>query len=174
MYIYVKCKFPHLVFSWFVCSLAGLLSPVCLLVCFLVGLLLGWLAGWLAGWPNLQSRGDKTVDRGQLFGPRRPLFGLYQNLFAPLARSEALRLTEFFVSTYSCEEAFSRMNVITSRSQNRVTDEHSKYCLQLYLSHYKSTFSKLSQDMQSHESTSRWELMGEKHFIVGNCFSFKR
>lgn len=73
----------------------------------------------------------------------------------PGVRSIALRLTAFFGSTYLCEEAFSQMKIIKSRYRSRLTDEHLQYCLHLCLSNYEPSFSKLSQDMQCHASTSK-------------------
>lgn len=75
----------------------------------------------------------------------------------PALRSIALRLTAFFGSTYLCEAAFSQMKVIKSKYRSRLTDEHLKYCLHMCLSNYEPSFSKLSQNMESHASTSQYQ-----------------
>jgi hypothetical protein len=99
--------------------------------------------------------GGQTVCRGQLFGRSRPLFDLYQNLFAASVRSTALRLTAVSGSTYLCEGTFCRMKIIKSRYGSHLTYEHSKCYLDLYLSNYEPSFSKLSENMQHHASPSQ-------------------
>jgi hypothetical protein len=64
-------------------------------------------------------------------------------------------LTSIFGSTDLCEEVFSRMKIIKSRYRNRQADEHLQYCLHLCLSKCKPSFSKLSQHVQYHASTSQ-------------------
>ena len=66
-----------------------------------------------------------------------------------------LRLTEFFGSTYICEEAFFQVKIIKSRYQSRLTDEHLKYCLRLCLSSHDPYSVKLSQELQCHASASQ-------------------
>jgi hypothetical protein len=81
-------------------------------------------------WPNSRSR---------------PLFGLYQNLFAASERSISSFFGSIFESTYLCEEAFSQMKIIKSRYRSRLTDEHLKYCLHMCLSNYEPSFSKAAR-----------------------------
>ena len=64
-------------------------------------------------------------------------FGLYQNLFAASVRSIAFRLTAVVWINVPCEEAFPQLKINKSRHQNRLTDEHLKYCLHLSLNNYE-------------------------------------
>lgn len=75
--------------------------------------------------------------------------GLYPGL-----ESVALHLTAFFGSTYLCESAFSQMKRIKSRYRSRMTDKHLKYCLHMCLTNLELSFSRLTQDMQPHATTS--------------------
>jgi hypothetical protein len=79
--------------------------------------------------PNID--GDLPVNRSHLFDRSRPLFGIYQNLFAASVQSIALRLTVFFGSPYLYEEAFSQMKTIKSIYGSLLSHEPLKYCLHL-------------------------------------------
>ena len=81
------------------------------------------------GWPNSRSR---------------PLFDLYQKLFAASVRSIALRLTAFFLGRpISMKKPSPQINIVKSRHQSRLTEEHLKYCLHLCLTNYESSYSEL-------------------------------
>jgi len=60
------------------------------------------------------TRLDEVIKQRWPDSRSRPLFGLYLNIFATSLRSTAVRLTEFFGSTYFYQEALSQMKVIKS------------------------------------------------------------
>jgi len=83
-------------------------------------------------WPNSRSR---------------PLFGPSRNLFS------ALRLTTFIESTQLYEEVFSQMKINISKRRSRLTNERSKYCLDLCIGNCEPSFSKSAQGMRCYAST---------------------
>jgi hypothetical protein len=68
----------------------------------------------------------QTVDRGLLFGPSSPLFGVSQKLFTASGQSIVLCLTVLFGSTYLGEEDFSQIKIIKSRYRNCLTNKRLK------------------------------------------------
>ncbi|GBN29943.1 hypothetical protein AVEN_158068-1 [Araneus ventricosus] len=54
-----------------------------------------------------------------------------------------------FGSTYSCEQAFSCMNIIKSKVRSQLTNKNLELCLKLKTSSYKPDLIKLSKGMQS-------------------------
>jgi hypothetical protein len=106
---------------------------------------------------NRLSMQRSNTDMRTVFitGDQTVVCGRYQNLFVTSVRSKALRLTAFFGPTYFCEETFSQIMIIKTRHRSRLTGEHVQYCLQMCLSNYEPSLSKLSQDMQCHASTSQ-------------------
>jgi hypothetical protein len=62
----------------------------------------------------------------------------------------AFAVLSLFVSTYSCEQSFSSMNLIKSKLRSRLIDENLESCLKLKTTTYKLDLLKLSKEMQGH------------------------
>ncbi|XP_076388965.1 general transcription factor II-I repeat domain-containing protein 2A-like [Megachile rotundata] len=61
-------------------------------------------------------------------------------------------LCTMFGSTYVCEAAFSKMNIIKNKYRNRITDNHLRDCMLVANTTYEPNFTKLSQDGKAHFS----------------------
>ncbi|GBN45811.1 hypothetical protein AVEN_218828-1 [Araneus ventricosus] len=79
------------------------------------------------------------------------IFGAWNNL--PECYSEVKKLAygvlTIFGSTYSCEQAFSCMNIIKSKVRSQPTNENLESCLKLKTTSYKPDLIKLSKGMPS-------------------------
>ncbi|GBO22980.1 hypothetical protein AVEN_257566-1 [Araneus ventricosus] len=79
------------------------------------------------------------------------VFGAWNSL--PECYSEVKKLAygvlTIFGSTYSCEQAFSYMNIIKSKVRSQLTNENLKSYLKLKTASYKPDLIKLSKGMQS-------------------------
>ncbi|GBL81369.1 hypothetical protein AVEN_143671-1 [Araneus ventricosus] len=79
------------------------------------------------------------------------IFGAWNNL--PECYTEVKKLAygvlTIFASTYSCEEAFSCMNIIKSKVRSQLTNKNLESCLKLKTTSYKPDLIKLSKGMQS-------------------------
>lgn len=79
------------------------------------------------------------------------IFGAWNSL--PECYSEVKKLAygvlTIFGSTYSCEQAFSCMNIIKSKARSQLTNENLESCLKLKTTSYKPDLIKLSKGMQS-------------------------
>lgn len=64
----------------------------------------------------------------------------------------AFGVLTIFGSTYSCEQAFSCMNIIKSKVRSQLTNENLESCLKLKTTSYEPNLSKLSKTMQSQRS----------------------
>ena len=54
----------------------------------------------------------------------------------PGLRKVALHILTMFGSTYSCEAAFSTMNIIKNEYRNKLTDEHLQMCMRMALTSF--------------------------------------
>lgn len=79
------------------------------------------------------------------------IFGAWNSL--PECYSEVKKLAygvlTIFGSTYSCEQAFSCMNLIKSKVRSQLTNKNLESCLKLKTTSYKPDLIKLSKGMQS-------------------------
>ncbi|GBM57501.1 hypothetical protein AVEN_137934-1 [Araneus ventricosus] len=79
------------------------------------------------------------------------IFGAWNSL--PECYSEVKKLAygvlAIFGSTYSCEQAFSCMNIIKSKVRSQLTNKNLESCLKLKTTSYKPDLIKLSKGMQS-------------------------
>ncbi|GBM70699.1 hypothetical protein AVEN_122474-1 [Araneus ventricosus] len=79
------------------------------------------------------------------------IFGAWNSF--PECYSEVKKLAygvlTIFGSTYSCEQAFSCMNIIKSKVRSQLTNENLELCLKLKTTSYKPDLIKLSKGMQS-------------------------
>ena len=64
----------------------------------------------------------------------------------------AFGVLTIFGSTYSCEQAFSCMNIIKSKLRSQLTNENLESCLKLQTTSYEPNLSKLSKTMQNQRS----------------------
>lgn len=64
----------------------------------------------------------------------------------------AFGVLTIFGSTYSCEQAFSCMNIIKSKVRSQLTNENLESCLKLKTTSYEPNLSKLSKTMQRQRS----------------------
>ncbi|XP_015188888.1 PREDICTED: general transcription factor II-I repeat domain-containing protein 2A-like isoform X2 [Polistes dominula] len=64
----------------------------------------------------------------------------------------AFGVLTIFGLTYSCEQAFSCMNIIKSKVRSQLTNENLESCLKLKTTSYEPNLSKLSNTMQSQRS----------------------
>ncbi|GBN39273.1 hypothetical protein AVEN_120466-1 [Araneus ventricosus] len=82
------------------------------------------------------------------------IFGAWNSL--PECYSEVKKLAygmlTIFGSTYSCEQAFSCMNIIKSTVRSQLTNKNQETCLKLKTTIYKPYLIKLSKGMQSQSS----------------------
>ena len=60
----------------------------------------------------------------------------------------AFGVLTIFKSTYSCEQAFSCMNIIKSKVRSQLTNKNLEACLKLKTTSYEPDLTKLSKDMQ--------------------------
>ena len=89
----------------------------------------------------LYTTGGQRVDHGRSL----VCIKIY---FSPQSINSSSFDRIFGGSNYFCEERFSQVKKIKSRYRIHLTDEHSKHCLQFYLSNYGPSLRKSSQDMQ--------------------------
>ncbi|GBM18544.1 hypothetical protein AVEN_47937-1 [Araneus ventricosus] len=79
------------------------------------------------------------------------IFGAWNSL--PECYSEVKKLAyevlKIFGSTYSCEQAFSCMNIIKSKVRSQLTNKNLESCLKLKTTTYKPDLIKLSKGMQN-------------------------
>ncbi|GBL73150.1 hypothetical protein AVEN_159230-1 [Araneus ventricosus] len=79
------------------------------------------------------------------------IFGAWNGL--PECCSEVKKLAygvlTIFGSTYSCEQAFSCMNIIKNKVRSQLTNKNLESCLKLKTTSYKPDLIKLSKGMQS-------------------------
>ncbi|GBM45312.1 hypothetical protein AVEN_54379-1 [Araneus ventricosus] len=79
------------------------------------------------------------------------IFGAWNSL--PECYSEVKKLAygvlTIFGSTYSCEQAFSSMNIVKSKVRSQLTNKNLESCLKLKTTSYKPDLIKLSNGMQS-------------------------
>ncbi|GAB1865870.1 hypothetical protein CAJAP_06949 [Camponotus japonicus] len=61
-------------------------------------------------------------------------------------------LCTMFGSTYVCEAAFSKMNIIKNKYRNRMTDDHLRDCMLVANTTYEPSFKKLAQDRKANFS----------------------
>jgi hypothetical protein len=73
-----------------------------------------------------------------------PFFCLYQNLFATSVISISSSLDRIFGSAYLQEEASSQTNIIKSRYCSRLTNEHTKYSLEMCQGNDEPYFNKFA------------------------------
>ena len=78
------------------------------------------------------------------------IFDVWNSL--PECYSEVKKLAfgvlTIFGSTYSCEQAFSCMNIIKSKVRSQLTNKNLEACLKLKTTSYEPDLTKLSKDMQ--------------------------
>lgn len=67
-------------------------------------------------------------------------------------RHFARKFTSMFGSTYICEQAFSRMNLIKSKTRSRLNDEHLRALLICSTTKLEANIAKLAASVQSHPS----------------------
>lgn len=70
----------------------------------------------------------------------------------PCLTKVALHTLTMFGSTYSCESAFSSMNIIKNKYRSRLTNEHLHMCMRLALTPFKPRFKMLAGQSQAHFS----------------------
>ncbi|GBO13691.1 hypothetical protein AVEN_141058-1 [Araneus ventricosus] len=79
------------------------------------------------------------------------IFGAWNSL--PECYSEVKKLAygvlTIFGSTYSCEQAFSSLNIVKSKVRSQLTNKNLESCLKLKTTSYKPDLIKLSKGMQS-------------------------
>ncbi|KAK0142367.1 SCAN domain-containing protein 3 [Merluccius polli] len=66
----------------------------------------------------------------------------------------ALHTLTMFGSTYSCESAFSTMNIIKSKYRSRLTNEHLHVCMRMALTPFQPRFKSLAGQSHAHFSHS--------------------
>ncbi|XP_077312023.1 SCAN domain-containing protein 3-like [Lithobates pipiens] len=64
----------------------------------------------------------------------------------------ALHTLTMFGSTYSCESAFSTMNIIKTKYRSRLTNEHLHMCMRMAVTQFKPRFKLLAGQSKSHFS----------------------
>ena len=70
----------------------------------------------------------------------------------PGLRKVALYILTMFGSTYSCEAAFSTMNIIKNKYRSRLTDEHLHMCIRMALTPFEPRFKTLAGEARAHFS----------------------
>ncbi|XP_013856217.1 general transcription factor II-I repeat domain-containing protein 2 [Austrofundulus limnaeus] len=70
----------------------------------------------------------------------------------PLLHKVALHILTMFGSTYSCESAFSAMNLVKNQYRSRLTNEHLHQCLRLAITPFVPEFKLLVTDTTCHFS----------------------
>lgn len=64
----------------------------------------------------------------------------------------ALHTLTMFGSTYSCESAFSTMNIIKTKYRSRLTNEHLHMCMRMAVTQFKPRFKLLAGQSKAHFS----------------------
>lgn len=70
----------------------------------------------------------------------------------PNLKKMGTMLCTMFGSTYVCEAAFSKMNIIKNKYRNRMTDDHLRDCMLVANTTYEPSFKKLAQDRKANFS----------------------
>ncbi|GBM17479.1 hypothetical protein AVEN_193772-1 [Araneus ventricosus] len=94
---------------------------------------------------------QKWTDLKEILRVEALIFGAWYSL--PECYSEVKKLAygvlTIFGSTYSCEQAFSCMNIIKSKVRSQLTNKNLESCLKLKTTGYKPDLIKLLKGMQS-------------------------
>ena len=67
----------------------------------------------------------------------------------PGLRKVALFILTMFGSTYSCEAAFSTMNIIKTKYRSRLTNEHLHMCMRMALTPFQPRFKVLAGEVRA-------------------------
>ena len=78
-----------------------------------------------------------------------------ETVFPGLTKVALYTLT-MFGSTYSCETAFSTMNIIKNKYRSRLTNEHLQMCMRMALTPFQPRFKLLAGQAKAHFSHKKY------------------